>query len=99
MATNYEKFFEHDYQELLDKYDKKSEQYKLLKYEYQLLQNKYDTKEKQLEILLNNFEINAKAKYQPLLDEKDKQLLDKDKEIARLKSLLNTDGTNVWYSN
>lgn len=95
MAAKYEKFFERDYQKLLDKYDQKSEQYKLLKYEYQLLQKKYDTKEKQLEILLNNFEQNAKAKYQPLLDEKDKQILEKDKEIARLKALLNTDGTNA----
>lgn len=95
MAANYEKIFERDYQKLLDKYDKKSEQYKQLKYEYQLLFHKYNKKEEQLEIALNNFEINAKAKYQPLLDEKDKQLLDKDKEIARLKALLNSDGTNA----
>ena len=38
MATNYEKMFEKDYQELTEKYDKKSEDYKLLKYEYQLLE-------------------------------------------------------------
>lgn len=94
MATKYENFFEKDYQKLLEKYDKKSEQYKQLKYEYQLLQSKYNTKEKQLEITINNFETNAKAKYHPLLDEKDKQLNEKDKEIARLKALLNADGTN-----
>lgn len=88
MAANYEKFFERDYQKLLDKYNKKSEQYKQLKYEYQLLYCKYNKKEEQLEIAKNNFEINAKAKYQPLLDKK-------DKEIARLKALLNTDGTNA----
>lgn len=95
MATDYQKMFEKDYQKLLEKYDKKSEQYKQLKYEYQLLQNKYNTKEKQLDIAINNFENNAKKKYQPLLDEKDKLLAEKDKEIARLKALLNTDGTNA----
>ena len=88
MAADYQKMFERDYQKLLEKYDKKSEQYKQLKYEYQLLQNKYNTKEKQLDIAINNFEEKAKKKYQPLLDEK-------DKEIARLKALLNRDGTNA----
>lgn len=88
MASNYEKFFEKDYQKLLEKYDIKSEQYKQLKYEYQLLQAKYNTKEKQLNIVIQNFEDNATRKYQPLLDEK-------DKEIARLKALLNIDGTNA----
>lgn len=33
-------------------------------------------------------------KYQPLLDEKDKIIDEKDKEISRLKALLNADGTN-----
>ena len=37
MATNYQNFFERDYQKLLEKYDKKSEEYRQLKYEYQLL--------------------------------------------------------------
>ena len=35
MVTKYERFFEKDYQRLLEKYDKKSEEYKQLKYEYQ----------------------------------------------------------------
>lgn len=95
MATNYEKYLEKDYQKLLEKYDQKSEQYKQLKYEYQLLQSKYNTKEKQLNIAITDFENNAKQKYQPLLDEKDALLADKDKEIARLKALLNMDGTNA----
>ena len=95
MRANYQNFFEKDYQKLLDKYDKKSEDYKQLKYEYQLLDKKLKTRDKQLEIAINNFEINAKMKYQPLLDEKDKLLADKDKEIARLKALLNIDGTNA----
>ena len=88
MASNYERFFEKDYQKLLEKYDIKSEQYKQLKYQYQLLQAKYNTKEKQLHIAVQNFEDNAMRKQQPLLDEK-------DKEIARLKALLNIDGTNT----
>ena len=69
---------------------------KLLDKDYQkLLDSKLKTKEKQLEIAMNNSEINAKNKYQPLLDEKDKKLEEKDKEIARLKALLNIDGTNA----
>lgn len=95
MVTNYQNFFEKDYQKLLKKYDLKSEEYKQLKYEYQLLDKKLKTKNKQLEIAMNNFELNAKMKYQPLLDEKDKQIEEKDKEIARLKALLNLDGTNA----
>ena len=95
MGTNYQNFFDKDYQKLLDKYDKKSEDYKQLKYEYQLLDKKLKTRDRQLEIAINNFEINAKMKYQPLLDDKDKQLEEKDKEIARLKALLNIDGTNA----
>lgn len=95
MGANYQNFFDKDYQKLLEKYDKKSDDYKQLKYEYQLLDKKLKTKNKQLEIAINNFEINAKMKYQPLLDEKDKQLIEKDKEIARLKALLNIDGSNA----
>lgn len=90
-ATNYNKILEKDYQKLLDKYDEKSEEYKQLKYEYQLLNNKLKIKNKQLD----NFEESAKAKYQPLLDEKDKIINEKDMEIARLKALLNIDGTNA----
>ena len=87
MSTNYQK--------LLDKYDKKSEENKQLKYEYQLLQLRYNTKEKQLNIAIENFEKNAKEKYQPLLDEKDKKIEVQNKEIARLKTLLNIDGTSA----
>ena len=94
MGANYQNFFDKDYQKLLDKYDKKSEEYKQLKYEYQLLQSKYNTKEKQLNIAIQQADNNAAKKYLPLLNEKDKQLEEKDKEIARLKALLNIDGTN-----
>lgn len=94
MGANYQNFFDKDYQKLLDKYDKKSEEYKQLKYEYQLLQSKYNTKEKQLNIAIQQADNNAAKKYLPLLNEKDKQLEEKDKEIARLKALLNIGGTN-----
>ena len=83
MATNYQNFFEKDYQELLNKYDKKSEEYKILKYEYQLLQSKYNTLQKNIEEQVKREE----AKYLDIINEK-------DKEIERLKSLLNIDGTN-----
>ena len=95
MEANYNKILAMDYQDLMEKYDKKSEDYKQLKYEYQLLKSKFNTKSKQLEIAINNFESNAREKYQPLLDEKDKIIESKDKEIQRLKALLNMDGTNA----
>ncbi len=95
MASNYDKFFEKDYQKLLDKYDKKSEEYKQLKYEYQLLQARYNTKEKQLNIKIENIETSTKEKYQKIIAQKDIELGEKDKEIARLKALLNIDGTNA----
>ena len=95
MTSKYENFFEKDYQKLLEKYDKKSEENKQLKYEYQLLQSKLNTRDNQLKIAIDNFEENAKAKYQPLLDAKDKMIIEKDEEIKRLKSLLNIDGTNA----
>lgn len=94
MVSNYNNIFEKDYQKLYEKYNIKSEKYKQLKYEHQLLQAKCNRKAKQLEIVIDNFEKNASAKYQPLLDEKDKLINEKDKEIERLKALLNIDGTN-----
>ena len=94
MASKYQNIFEKDYQTLLEKFDKQSEDYKLLKYEYQLLKSKLRTRDKQLEIALNDFEINAKAKYQPIIDKKDNEILDLKNEVLRLKSLLNMDGSN-----
>ena len=98
MSSNYQHFFEKDYQKILEKYDKKSEEYKQLKYEYELLDKKLRTRDKQLEIAMNNFEINAKAKYQPLLDKKDEEINELKNEINRLKSMLNLDGTNSGIS-
>lgn len=94
MATNYEKKFEKDYQELLEKYDKQSDEFKQFKYEYQLLQHRLETKDKQLEMATNNFEVKAKAKYQPIIDKKDEEITNLKIEVERLKALLNTDGTN-----
>lgn len=88
MSSNYQKLLDKDYQKLLEKYDKKTEDYKQLKYEYQLLDKKLKTRDKQLNIAIQQAEDEVAKKYQPLLDEK-------DKEIARLKALLNIDGTNA----
>lgn len=93
--ANYEKLYEKDYQKLLNKYDKKSDEYKQLKYEYQLLQLKYNTKERQLNIAIQQAADDAVRKYQPLLNQKDKKIEEQDREIARLKALLNIDGTNA----
>ncbi len=90
MATNYQKFFEKDYQKLSDKYDKKSEEYKILKYEYQLLQASYNKLQKNIDNKIQE----ATEQQVKIIEEKDKQLLEKDAEIARLKALLNMDGTN-----
>lgn len=83
MATNYQNIFEKDYQELQKRYDKKDEEYKMLKYEYQLLQSKYNT----LQNSIDNHLKQEELKYLDIINEK-------DKEIERLKSLLNNDGTN-----
>ena len=95
MASNYEKMYQKDYQKLLDKYDQKSEENRQLKYEYQLLQRKYNTKEKQLNMKISDIEASVKEKYSKVINEKNKIINDKDKEIARLKALLNIDGTNA----
>lgn len=95
MASNYENFFNKDYQKLLEKYDKQSEEYKQLKYEYQLLQSKYNTKEKQLNVKITDVENSVKEKFAKVIDEKDKIIDKKDKEIARLKALLNINGSNA----
>ena len=60
-----------------------------------MLQAKYNTKEKQLNVKINDIENSVKEKYSKIIDEKDKIIDEKDKEIARLKALLNTDGTNA----
>ena len=90
MMANYNRYFEKDYQKLLEQYDQKSEDYQQIKYEYQLLKKRYKNKEEQLK----KSEETAKAKYQPIIDKKDEEINELKKEVERLKGLLNTDGTN-----
>lgn len=90
MATNYDKLYERDYQNLLEKYDKKSEELKLIKYEYQLLKLQLETKEKQIK----EIEEKTESKFATIIESKDKVIEEKEKEIERLKGLLNLDGSN-----
>lgn len=90
MAGNYQRSFEKDYLELNKKYDKKNEDYKMLKYEYRLLNSKYQSKCNQVK----QADERASKKFDPIIKEKDKIILDQAKEIERLKKLLGTDGTN-----
>ena len=89
--TNYQKLFEKDFSILEKKYNDKDEELKQLKYEYQLLTSKYQTKCSQVE----NAYKAAEEKFMPILNEKDKIILEQNNEIERLKSLLNLDGTNT----
>lgn len=59
------------------------------------MQSRYKTKEKQLNIKIENIEIANQEKYQRIIDKKDNEIAEKDREIARLKALLNMDGTNA----
>lgn len=90
MRTNYQKMFEKDYQKLQNKYDKKSEEYKILKYEYQLLQSKYNILQRNIETEVQKASSNLEKENINLKSELEKA----QQEIDRLKSLLNTDGTN-----
>ena len=74
--------FYKDYEELLIKNDKLSEENRKLKYSEALLQN-------QIQTLSRNEEKINKEK-----DELENKIKEKDYEIARLKALLNMDGTN-----
>lgn len=94
MATNYNKMFDKDYYNMAIENDKLKKELAMEKYEYQLLQSKYKTKEKQLSIKIEKIEIAAKNKYDKIITSKDKIIEEKDKEILRLKALLNMDGTN-----
>lgn len=87
MATNYEKLFEKDYQKLLTKYNKTDERYKKIKYEHLLLQKSYAVAVKELN--------SEKQKAAENIEKYEEELREKDKEIARLKALLNLDGTTA----
>lgn len=75
-----------DYEELLIKNDKLSEENRRLKYTDELLQKQLCTLEKR--------EQEANEKILELKEEYEKLKNEKDFEIARLKALLNMDGTN-----
>ena len=77
-----------DYQKLELKNAELSKENRYLKYENDLLERKYNTLMNKYKCLKENIIDNEKQKYQKQIDEK-------DKEIERLKSLLNNDGTNI----
>ena len=83
---NVQKNLYRDYEELLIKNDKLSEENRKLKYTERLLQSQIKT--------LENNEQKAKEELLKLQLEHENLLKEKDYEIARLKALLNIDGTN-----
>ena len=87
LRSNYSNQIFNDYQKLEIKNYELSEENKYLKYEKSLLEKQYKALENNYNKLKETIENNERQKYQKQLDEK-------DKEIARLKSLLNNDGTN-----
>lgn len=91
LRSNYSNQIFNDYQKLEIKNYELSEENKYLKYEKSLLEKQYKALENNYNKLKETIENNERQKYQKQLDEK-------DKEIARLKSLLNNDGTNSGIS-
>ncbi|WP_041644167.1 hypothetical protein [Mahella australiensis] len=86
MGTNYEKAFYRDYEQLFQKNEKQASELRTLKYNYNLISRKNETLEKQKQELA---EQNSA---------KDVLIIDLTKEVERLKSLLNIDGTNSGLS-
>jgi len=82
LSTNYEKAFYKEYDQLYQQNEKLAAELRFLKYNYNLISSKYITVEKQKQELA---EQNAL---------KDVLIIDLTKELARLKALLNIDGTN-----
>ena len=91
LRSNYSNQLFNDYQKLEIKNKELSKENDYLKYEKNLLEKQYKTLEQKYNKLKETIEKNEQQKYQAKLDEK-------DKEIARLKSLLNNDGTNSGIS-
>lgn len=89
--SNYFNQIFNDYQKLEIKNKELSQENDYLKYEKKLLEKQYKTLEQKYNKLKETIETNERQKYQAKLDEK-------DKEIARLKSLLNNDETNSGIS-
>lgn len=82
MGTNYEKAFYRDYEQLFQKNERLASKLRTLKYNYDLISNKNETLEKQKQELT---EQNCT---------KDILIAEQQKEIERLKAILNLDGTN-----
>lgn len=78
--------FYKDYENLLIKNDQLSEENRKLRYEQILLEKQNNN--------LRKIEENLKNKVKELEEEQEKLLKEKEYEIARLKALLNIDGTN-----
>ena len=78
--------FYKDYEDLLIKNDKLSEENRKLRYEQNLLESQNNT--------LRKIEEKQKNRIKELEEEQEKLLKEKEYEIARLKALLNIDGTN-----
>ena len=94
MAKNYEKGLLNEYHllELRNLYLEKEN--KQLKYEYALLEARNKTLKDKYEYAKNIALNEARKEYEEVRN----QLEEKDREIARLKSLLNNDGTNSGLS-
>lgn len=94
MAKNYEKGLLNEYHllELRNLYLEKEN--KQLKYEYALLEARNKTLKDKYEYAKNIALNGARKEYEEVIN----QLKEKDREIARLKSLLNNDGTNSGLS-
>lgn len=85
MITVQNSFYK-DYENLLIKNDKLSQEIRDLRYNENLLLKQIQT--------LENQEKQAQKKVEELQRENEELLKEKDYEIARLKALLNMDGTN-----
>ena len=95
MAGNYTKILLDDYHKLELENSNLDKENKYLKYEYKLLENKYKTLESKYNSIdveeLNRIKLEKEKEVLELQNQIDKL----QKENTRLKSLLNTDGTNA----
>lgn len=82
MGTNYEKAFYKDYEQLFHRNEKLAAEYRSLQYNYNLVTKRNMTLEKQ------------RQEMEKQNSAKDVLIIDLTKEVERLKSLLNIDGTN-----
>lgn len=93
-TSNYNKTLLDDYQKLEIKNNELSKENSFLKYEYKLLEKKYNCLEQRNTCLENQLEDLKQQAIEKLNQKHAKEIEEKDNEIARLKALLNNDGTN-----